>query len=201
MGTWGIAAAMQRANEQFDQQKRGWRRVISKQTRIATRQTPRLSLATGQPITAAEVQPQMEILFQRAIQQAGRYHPRLTKNDLPLHQGDKLRLHVTLPKPTYVYLYLCDGHSRQRLYPEPGQSGPRRHRFRRCFRFSPMSSQKLPIVGPPATEMALLAMSDSPLTAAALERFDATECHLSAGAATLQPIIYPLPSTDDKSGN
>jgi hypothetical protein len=77
--------------------------------------------------------PTVAIHLQRA-HETGVYTDRLTNDDLPLHEGDKVQVHVSLDRPQYVYLYWYDAAGAiKRLWPldvarlnEPKSSCPTR---------------------------------------------------------------------------
>ena len=57
-------------------------------------------------LDAVAKDPVVQIDLQRADQ--GGSHKLLDTDDLPLHEGDKLQIHVALPQPQFVYAYWYD---------------------------------------------------------------------------------------------
>jgi hypothetical protein len=110
--------------------------------------------------------PVVQIDLQRA-DQGGSYKP-LENDDLPLHEGDKLQIHVALPRPQFVYAYWYDAAGTIKpLWPMDVAAQ------------SPVSTVDLPQGGDAwwtldATrgyEMLILAVSDQELTEPELQEF------------------------------
>ncbi len=66
---------------------------------------------------AMENPPKMEILLQKRLQ-VDNFAP-LRQQNVPIHNGDKIQLHVWLDKPAYAYVFWYDAHGKATLlWPE-----------------------------------------------------------------------------------
>lgn len=94
------------------------------QTQTAKPDTPRALATASAPAVgptaaaagadAATADMELELILQPAERKTG--WKTLDSSGVPLHQGDKVQVHVRLPAPAYVYLYWLDGKGRTKRY-------------------------------------------------------------------------------------
>ncbi len=113
--------------------------------------------------------PVLEIHLQHANERGK--HKRLESEDLPLHEGDKVQVHVTLPNSQYVYLYWYDAAGNlKRLWPLDVAAQIKRNKV-----VAPNENnddQWLTLDPTRGYEMVLLAVSDEPLDDQTLSHFE-----------------------------
>jgi hypothetical protein len=138
---------------------------------------------------AAAAGPNLEILMQKK-DEPGSFR-RLAIADLPLHVGDKLQFHVTVPKPMYAYIYWIDFHGKPERYWPPTESDLAKQQP-----ISELDSPAKTEIGPESQwwqvtatggpEIIFVGVSDKPLGASELGDL---ETHSGPFAASLQNYL------------
>ncbi len=116
----------------------------------------------------------------------------VTNSDLPLKNGDKIRLHAKLQQPAYAYLYWYGGTGKpDRLYPQDLQNQRKTDLVQ-----SPEDVKKIhPVVGDKGWEMALVALSDHPLSEHELGAFEQARFTPPAALKNNEPKRYEIMPT------
>jgi hypothetical protein len=125
---------------------------------------------------AMENPPKMEILLQRRLQ-VDDFFP-LRQQNVPIHTGDKIQLHVWLDKSEYAYLFWYDAHGRATLlWPESNAALEHQQPVKEIW--SPSGAEQSgaavkcwPVEGDSGPELALVATTDRPMSAADVEKFE-----------------------------
>jgi hypothetical protein len=134
-------------------------------------------VVTKNNVEAAATLPvvELELHVQRAAQND--QSRLLSQNDIPLLEGDKVQLHASLADPGYIYLFWYDAEGEpKRLWPPDEQSLDAQEPVIEVW--SPPNAERgwqaewWPVTGKPGTEMAIVGVSDEPLTAAQLQAFE-----------------------------
>jgi hypothetical protein len=133
--------------------------------------------------TAIENPPKMEILLQRRLQ-VDDFVP-LRQQNVPIHTGDKIQLHVWLDKPAYAYVFWYDAHGRATLlWPESNAGLEHQQPVKEIW--SPSGAEQSgaavkcwPVEGDSGPELALVATSDHPISETDVEKFETLKFNLA----------------------
>lgn len=130
----------------------------------------RLARELAEQIKVVFDDPTVEIHLQRA-NETGTYQARLANDDLPLHEGDKVQVHVSLDRPQYVYLYWYDAAGTfRRLWPLDVAAQTKRSKV--VAPDENDENQWLALDPTLGYEMVLLAVSDQEVDEQALTQFE-----------------------------
>ena len=151
---------------------------------VSTGATGMSASASSAIQTAAfENPPKMEILLQRRLQ-ADDFFP-LRQQNVPIHTGDKIQVHVWLDKPEYVYLFWYDAHGRPMLL-WPESTAELEHQLPVKDLWSPSGAEQSgaavkcwPVEGDSGPELALVATSDHAVSTADIEKFETLKFDLA----------------------
>ncbi len=132
---------------------------------------------------ALEKPPKMEILLQKRLQ-VDDFSP-LRQQNVPIHNGDKIQLHVWLDKPAYVYVFWYDAHGKATLlWPESNAELEHQHPVKEIW--SPSGAEQSgaavkcwPVEGDSGPELALVATSDHAMSTSDLDKFETLKFDLA----------------------
>jgi predicted Ser/Thr protein kinase len=155
-----------------------------------------------QTTAAIENPPKMEILLQRRLQ-VDDFSP-LRQQNVPIHTGDKIQLHVWLDKPTYAYLFWYDAHGRATLlWPESNAGLEHQQPVKEIW--SPSGAEQSgaavkcwPVEGDSGPELALVATADHPMSETDVEKFETLKFDLAdelTRPRQMLEFIHPEPLT------
>ena len=146
------------------------------------------ALAAAAAASTARQPPELDVHFQRA-QEHGTFR-KLSARDVPLRNGDKVQLHVRGVKPGYLYLYWYDQAGKpNRLWP----ADPQQQRAVQQVSLPNADQLWFKVDGKPGIEMILAAMTDSPVSAAELDKFEGRFA-FSSPVPSISTLL-PLPVT------
>jgi hypothetical protein len=131
---------------------------------------------------AMETPPKMEILMQKRLQ-VDDFAP-LRQQNVPVHNGDKIQLHVWLDKPAYAYVFWYDAHGKATLlWPESNELD-HQHAVKEIW--SPSGAEQSgaavkcwQVEGDSGPELALVATADHAMSASDLEKFETLKFDLA----------------------
>jgi serine/threonine protein kinase len=157
--------------------------------RTPDRESPAQSGAGMTPSAASMIQtvametpPKMEILLQKRLQ-VDDFAP-LRQQSVPVHNGDKIQLHVWLDKPAYAYLFWYDAHGKATLLWPETNGLENQHAVKEIW--SPSGAEQSgaavkcwQVEGDSGPELALVATSDHAMSASDLEKFETLKFDLA----------------------